>query len=75
MLFSSRNIHQAVAAIEIEAEEVFAVAQIQRLGLLARLAAAHPVGVANAMVCSHQMFGDGIRVGGNPVIASDSVAI
>ena len=75
MLFSSRNIHQAVAAIEIEAEEVFAVAQIQRLGLLARLAATHPVGITHAVVRGHQMFGDGIRVGGNPVIASDSVAI
>ena len=50
LLFCSGNVHQTVAAIEIEAEQVISVAQIQRLGFLSRFAATHPVGVTYAMV-------------------------
>ena len=50
VLFCGGNVHQAVSAVEFKAEQVIAVAQIQGFGLLARFAAAHPIGIAYAMV-------------------------
>ena len=55
--------HQAIPTIEFEAERVVAVADEQRFGLLACFAAAHPVGVADAMVAGHQAAGDFVGVG------------
>ena len=68
LLFCSGNVHQAVTAVEIEAEQVVAVAQIQGLGFLARFAAAHSIGITYAMVRGHQMFRNGVGVACNLVI-------
>jgi hypothetical protein len=53
LLRHGTDAHQAISAIKFEAEGVCAIANEQRFGLLARFAAAHPVGVSDAMVAGH----------------------
>ena len=54
-LFCGRDIHQTVTAIEVEAEGVAAIANIQGCSFLSRFTTAQAVGIANAMVAGHQM--------------------
>ena len=56
------NTHQAISAIEFEAEGIRAVADIQRRSLLPRFFAAHPIGVTDAMMAGHKGGGDFVRI-------------